>query len=183
MGIRLTGRRTAVAATACVLALGSAGAIAVANPDPLEKPKKILAELALELPQKLVEPIISLPTLAPVPVVPPIAQPAAVPTKPKAANAPKAAAQAEPDPVEEAVEEAVKTVEEAVGPESPAAPEAGLLGSLEELELISIPEATYGDGWSFCNGNNVEHVVNEGSHGSETDVDQRNGNGGYDPCE
>lgn len=192
MRLRFTVRRSIVAATAMTVALGSAAAYANLDSLPgqatVDKVFQSVVDALDNVAGHIVAPRdpakppsdgkVDVPgtDIVPIPGVTTPAK-AAAKAKPKAAPIGPAAVP-EPAPVSEnPVEDIVKelTAPSAPGPDDDQG-EEDLLGfdDLFEDPLVKVPDAQYGEGWNYCNNNNVKEIVNEGSSGSENTIEQRN---------
>jgi hypothetical protein len=202
MRLRFTARRSIVAAAAMTVALGSAAAYANLSglPDQatVDKVFQSVVSALDNVAGHIVGPgdpnkppsdgKVQVPGTDIVPI-PGVTTPAKAAAKPKPKAAPIApAAVPEPAPLsEDPVEDIVKelTAPSDPGPDDGDEEDLIGLGDLFEDPLVKVPDAQYGEGWNFCNNNNVKEIVNEGSSGSENTIEQRNtGNGeGDNDCD
>ncbi|MGH2688296.1 MAG: hypothetical protein ACRDKW_05755 [Actinomycetota bacterium] len=111
--------------------------------------------------------------------IPGVTTPARTAAKPKAKAAPIAPAAApeldslSENPVEDVVRELTAPSDPDPGDDGG---EEDLLGldDLFEDPLVKVPDAKYGEGWNYCNNNNVKEIVNEGSSNTENTIEQKN---------
>ncbi|MGH2720782.1 MAG: hypothetical protein ACRDJO_04155 [Actinomycetota bacterium] len=196
MRLRFTVRRSIVAAAAMTVALGSAAAYANLDSLPgqatVDKVFQSVVEALDNVAGHIVGPgdpgkppsdgKVQVPGTDIVPI-PGVTTPAKAAAKPKPKAAPVApAAHAEPaplgdDPLEDIVKELTGPSDPAPGDDEAEEDVLGLDGLFED-PLVQVPDAKYGEGWNYCNNNNVKEIVNEGSSGTENTIEQNNsGNG------
>jgi hypothetical protein len=196
MRLRFTARRSVIAATALTLALGSAAAYANLDSMPGQETVDKIFKSVVDTLDNVASHIIghkdsdgpsdgkvSVPGTDILPI-PGVTTPAAKASKAAKAKplAPAAApdvAPASDNPIQDIVKELTSPADPAPAPAPGKSAEDDLLGlgDLFEEPLVKVPESKYGEGWNFCNNNNHKEIINENSHGSVNEIEQKNSGG------